>query len=262
MKGSFSKFVLIVIVTLSITGLNCSDPIRSTDYSATASFSFEENIQNQSRVVLEGITGSVHITGVDGATSVKITGERTVESESTQDANEHLQELEVRVQNFTNEISITTIQPNDSGGRNYTVDYIVTIPRTLAVVVSLVTGGVTVNSINNSVSISNVTGTVTLDDISGNTSVSLVTGLIDCEATLPLNGLIVLSTVTGTVRLDIPQTTSAQFSSSIVTGSINVSGIELLSIESTPRTLRGTFGSGQGTISLSTVTGDVIVRGF
>ena len=85
---------------------------------------------------------------------------------------------------------------------------------------------------------------------------------IEAEVTLPEDGTINLNLVTGNIELDIPQSTSAEFSASVVTGTISLSDLVLQNQASTPGSLTGTLGSGEGTISLNVVTGSISVQGF
>ena len=71
-----------------------------------------------------------------------------------------------------------------------------------------------------------------------------------------------MSKVNGSIQLSIPQNTSAEFSATVTIGDISVSNLVLQNQESTPNSLRGTLGAGQGTISLSTVNGNIRVTGF
>jgi DUF4097 and DUF4098 domain-containing protein YvlB len=101
-----------------------------------------------------------------------------------------------------------------------------------------------------------------LNEIFGSATVSLVNGQIQAEVTLPEGGAIVLSTVNGTIGLAIPQNTSAEFSASVVNGVISLSDLVLQNLVSTPNSLTGRLGAGQGAIGLSTVNGTISVSGF
>ena len=119
-----------------------------------------------------------------------------------------------------------------------------------------------IDSIDNTVSVSNVNGNLNLTDVVGSTSVSLVNGQIDAKVTLTINGTTDLSTVNGNVNLDIPVNTSANFSANLTNGNITVSNLVLQNPVSSPTSLSGRFGDGQGTISLGTVNGNIVVTGF
>jgi len=91
--------------------------------------------------------------------------------------------------------------------------------------------------------------------------VQLVNGQIQAKVTLPTDGVIAMSTVNGGINLNIPQSTSAEFSASVVNGTISTDLI-LINLVSTPTSLTGTLGTGEGTIALSTVNGSISVWGF
>jgi hypothetical protein len=262
MKGSVRCHLACIAVLLCIIGCSEVNNIAdSRDGSASASFEFEEDVTSQTRLRLMGVTGSVTITGSEEASTVQITGERIVESKNDADATQHLEELEVRIEKSSGEISITTKQPQHSDNRNYRVDYTVILPNSFETHVTLVTGNVNINAMENSVSINNVTGFVSLSEFIGNAFITSVTGNIDVSATLPEDGTFHLNTVTGGIRIDVPRTTSAQFTAGVVTGGITVSGIEYDVIEDDPMGMRATLGDGGGEIRANVVTGHVILKG-
>jgi DUF4097 and DUF4098 domain-containing protein YvlB len=135
------------------------------------------------------------------------------------------------------------------------VDYAITLPESFQVLADNLNGTVIVDSIHNLVSVGNVNGQITLNEIFGSAFVALVNGRIEGEITLPLEGTISMNLVNGNIDLDIPANTSAEFS-------ISVTGLHLQNQVSSPTSLRGTLGEGEGTISLTTVNGNISVSGF
>ncbi len=275
MKNKFRNFAIVLCLLTSVSVISCGDanidssgptfptfPFSNTDFEAEEPFSFEVEVGNRSLLRLQGINGEITITGISGANSVIITGIKRVGSESTQDAEEHLQELEVNVQSLANEVFVETIQPQDSGGRNYIVDYTITLPKNLEVQVANANGIVTLDSIENDVTVNNANGGVIFIGIVGNALVNLANGTIESEVTLPLNGTIDLNMGNGNINLAIPANTSAGFSAIVSIGSISVSNLVLQDEVSTPTSRRGTLGNGQGTISLETGNGNIRVSGF
>lgn len=267
MKSLFKKFgVLLILLTQLVWMTSCGDndnsQITNRNFEARESFSFEVAVENRSRLRLQAINGEITITGLPGANSVIITGEKRVESDSTEDAEAYLPELEVNVQSLTDEVLVETIQPQETQGRNYIVDYTITLPNNLAAQVDHVNGIVTIDSITNSVSVTTVNGDVSLHNIVGSTFVEIINGPIDSEVTLPLDGTIDMRTMNGTIELDIPQSTSAEFSANVTNGNISVANLVLQNEVRTSTSLRGTLGNGQGTISLETINGNIRVSGF
>ncbi len=270
MRGNVSRFILLATLTVCVFCVRCGkdksvgpgDDVRNTDFVATESFYFKLNSDDHLRLRLEGINGNVSIIGLSQSDSVVVAGEKRVGSESLQDAEAHLQELGVSVQDLTSEVFVKTTQPDETQGRSYVVNYAVVLPKEFEVLVTNVNGAVIIDSINNSISVQNVNGQVTLDEVFGSVFVSLVNGQIQAEVTLPTDGTIDMATVNGGIDLDIPQSTSAEFSATVVNGMISMFDLVLQNLVSTPNSLTGTLGDGQGAISLSTVNGTISVHGF
>jgi len=276
MKSKVRNYAILLCLLTSISLISCGDgdvnidvdggnfPLpTNTDFEAEESFSFEVEVGNRSQLRLQGVSGEITITGISGVNSVMITAIKRVGSESTQDAEEHLQELEVNVQSLANEVFVETIQPQDTGGRRYVVDYTITLPKDLEIQLANVNGIVTLYSIDNDVTVNNVNGDVTLIAIVGSVLVNLVNGIIESEVTLPLNGTIDLNTVNGNINLAIPANTSAGFSAAVTIGSISVSNLVLQNEVGTSTSLSGTLGNGQGTISLKAEeTGNISLSGL
>ena len=246
-------------------------------------FYFEVAVENHDRLRIQAIGGSIEITGNPAADSVTIEGERRVGSDSKSDAAAYLTELEVEVTDLGTEVFVETIQPRLARGRNYEVDYRITIPENLEVFANQVGGSVFINSIDSQLSVNNVAGDVELVEIVGSTRVNVVSGQIISEVTLPLDGTLELATVTGSVDsqvtllsdgtidvtalhgsiyLDIPQNTSATFAASAFEGAIRLVNLVLQDQVKTPHTLTGTLGDGSGDIRLETDIGNITVTGF
>jgi len=236
----------------NVPPLNTFPPVSNTNSEAVEVFSAEVPVVNHTRFNLTGKGGVVTVTGISGATSVMISAIKRVQSVSIEDAEAHLQELNVNVQDLATEIRVETIQPIDDGGRNYIVDYTITLPIFLEVHVQNIGGIVTLDSINNDVTVINVGGDITLRNILGSAVIDLVAGTIEGEVTLPLNGAIDMKTVTGDINLVIPVNTSAEFSAAVNIGSISDSNLVLQNEVRTATFRSGTLGSGQGTITLET----------
>ncbi len=259
---SKSTFLLFLFFCSIWTTCGDGNPFSdNNDFAAEESFSFEVAVVNHVEFHLNGIAGTVVVTGVSGANSVLITGKKRVESHSTADAQRRLQELRISVEALNSKIEVKTIQPDDTQGRNYIVDYTVTLPPHLKIAVGNISGNVTINTIQSEVSVNNVSGNVNLNEIVGSTFTETVSGNVEGRITLPLDGTIRMSAVSGNILLSIPQNTSAQLSASVVSGSISVSSLVLQNLVSTPTSLSGRLADGRGTISLSTVSGNISVRG-
>ncbi|UCE20321.1 MAG: hypothetical protein JSV84_08295 [Gemmatimonadota bacterium] len=258
-----SLFILIVGM-LGFLFLFCDNDSSTVgpDFSASEDFYYQIAIKNLSGLQLNAINGTVDIEGVSSIDSVTVWGERRVESNSRADADAHLPDLSVEMSESEDRISIRTEQPDQSSGRNYIVDYNIRIPGGWQLDIGQVNGNVSISSMENSVISNLVNGNMRLWDISGSVNGGLVNGGIDSKISLPASGICGLSVVNGTIDLLIPQSTSADFSAHISSGSINLSNVSLQNQTITPTSVTGLFGAGAGEIELSVVNGFITVTGF
>jgi hypothetical protein len=254
--------------------------VSNTHYSAYEEFEFKFEVLDREYLDLCAISGSIEITGVADLDSVHIWGERRVESESTRDARAHLEFLQVNIEQYIDGIKVETEQPDQTNGRNYLVYYHILVPENWMVNVCSANGVCEVNSIANTVKISNTNGDLILEDISGDVTAgltngnlilknffgsvvgSVVNGAITCNMTLPESGSCKLGTVNGPIGLSIPTETSAYFSASVVNGGISITNLEIQNMVTTPKSVQGRLGNGNGTIELGTVNGAIGVTGY
>ncbi len=207
-------------------------------------FSFNEPVGTQTALQLQGVSGTIEVTGTPGATSIAITGVKRVQANTLEDATAHLAQLDVEVSSSANEVLVQTVQPKFSAGRNYIVNYTISLPQDF------------------DCRILSVNGRIEADAIHGSVFLRLVNGQITASVTLPSAGEIDMSLVNGNIDLRIPQTTSAQFSATVAIGSISLTNLSLSNETVTPNSRTGTLGGGDGTISLDAGNGTIAVRGI
>lgn len=263
LSGRPGHIALIALIGAAVPGITgCDDDILgSSAFEAEEPFSFAVELTSQTRIRLTGINSLIVVTGVAATDSVRVSGTRSVRSESLADAEEHLPDLEVRVESDADEVAVRTIQPANSGGRNYQVDYQLTVPDDFETTIVNANGTITVDNINNTVSVINANGEITLAQITGNIFADQGNGEVACEATLPLDGTFDIAVGNGEIALAISDTTSAQLSASVGTGDIDTFGLDLQNESRTATTLSGTLGGGRGTIALSVGNGTITVSG-
>ena len=237
------------------------DNVNGTSKKAEGTFSYKIAVASQNEIHVEGINGTIEITGVAGLDSIAITGLRRVGSDSEADAIEHLSDLEVSVNAGSEQISVKTNQPRETNGREYTVNYGVRVPVNMRVTASNVNGIITVANIENRVDAANINGNVVLDDVRGDVDVDLVNGNIICDASLPQNGQIDMNTVNGNLILTIPGSTSATLTASVTNGSISTSNLQFSNVTTSARSFNGTLGAGNGSIRLVAVNGTITATG-
>ncbi|MDZ7261716.1 MAG: DUF4097 domain-containing protein [candidate division KSB1 bacterium] len=254
--------------------------VDNTNFSAAEPFSFEVAVKTQSRFVLAAINGSIDVVGVPGTSSVKIWGERIVKSESEADAQAHLEKLEVQVKDGDEEVFVKTVQPGETQGRTYVVNYHIQMPDTWDFYLETINGEMAVDSLNATVSIgatngnvklTKVTGTVSVNltngniwlrDLVGSVKVDLTNGTIDGRVSLTAQAICDMEITNGGISLGIPKTTSATFSAKVVNGSVSVSELALSNMSTSRTSVSGILGDGKGTVNLRTTNGNIKVWGF
>lgn len=270
MKDRTGKFSIISLFLASIILSSCGSDgdgsisvVSNTNFEAVESFNLVVPVINHTLFTLTGVNGEININGSTGADSVTITGIKRVLSASVEDAQSHLQDLKINAQDLVNEIRVETIQPAITGGRSYIVNYTVTVPKLMKNNVTNLNGIVTLDSIDNDVSVIIMNGSATLTNIAGSASASILNGRIQGTVALPLNGVIDISTLNGDIDLQIPANTSAALSASVNIGTITSQNLTFQNSVSTAGFLSGTLGSGQGTVKLeSKQTGNIKLTGI
>lgn len=263
----------ITLVLVAALAAGCGDsngpdgdggPVANQNFLAEVSLNTDLDATGRATLRVEGINGNITVVGVAGTETIMIRGERQVWSESVADAEDYLDRLQVVVTEVGSEILIRTVQPSNTGGRNLVVNYELSVPARLITELVNLNGNVTVQLMDDDVTVNNTNGNVTLDDVLGDQDVMLVNGNIESQVpVLAQGGVIDLTTVNGNVVLDIPQNTSAQFSANLVNGTIVVNGLVFQGpIVNTPTSFSGTLGTGQGTIALRTTNGNIVATGF
>lgn len=253
---------LSALAALLLPLTSCSEDLTGSNrFEAQEPFSFAVEVTTQTAVVLNGVNGEVEFVGVAGLDSAYVEGVRRVLSNSLADAEAHLPDVEVVIDVRAGEIGVQTEQPSSSSGRNYVVDYQVTVPIDLLVQIENANGNISVESLENTARAQVANGNVILDDIVGDVLAQTGNGNIVCTATLPAAGQLSLTTGNGNINLQIPTNTSAQFSAAVGNGTITVSGLNLQDQTITPNLVTGRLGAGDGQISLATGNGNVTAVG-
>lgn len=259
---------LIVVVCLAAPLLltSCGDDesvfrVKNTDFYAEQEFSIEVAAAGLTSFDIRGINGSVNIKGVSGADQIKVSGVRRVESESGEDAQRNIENLQVEHALTQTGLSVETSQPDKTEGRNYIVNYTVTLPKGLAVEVQNVNGAISVESVQEVISVTNVNGSISVKDIYGSATISQSNGDIDAAITIPEDGFVVISVANGDIVLEIPQSTSATLTATWSIGSISITNLVLTGEVQEGNTLTGVIGKGDGSIVLTTSIGDITVTG-
>jgi hypothetical protein len=145
MRNTTNPFVLVLLVLFALlVNFGCSDIAVNPsadefnpgvngiqDVKASEPFHYAVDLASQQTLKVEGINGVVNVESVSGTNLVTISGEKVVGSESYSDAKENLKNVRVEIDELSNELVVKTVQPKHTDGRNYNVNYTITIPSHL-----------------------------------------------------------------------------------------------------------------------------------
>ncbi|RQV97155.1 hypothetical protein EH220_04910 [bacterium] len=288
MKFAHNLLICSLLALLLCFAVSCNDDDENnghyagnTNYSASEEFeySFLPPYQTTS-FILDAVSGqaSIHFFPDAGLDSIVVSGERRVESDSQADADEHLGDLQVIFTKTTESLRFETEQPDQSEGRNYIVEYYIELPESMLLTVSQVNGPVWIHDMANSATASVVNGSLFIsgsghaigsivngilhfESFEGSVTGSSVNGGITAEVVLPESGVCDLHVTNGNIGLEIPATTSAAFTATVVNGRIAYSNLTLGNATISPTSVVGLLGTGDGAINLSTTNGNIAVTG-
>jgi len=237
------------------------DDVHDHDFSVKEKFNYQIIPADQDYLKLEGINGTIRINATLN-NELLIWGERIVGSESYSDADEHLDYLRVEVTTYEDYVSVRTIQPSNSHGRSYEVDYHIEVPFFWDVAVQQVNGPVMVDSLRGTLWCDLVNGNMHVTRLEGSLFSGITNGNFLGEIYLPESGTCDLHMVNGNIDLRIPEETQAELNAGVTNGSISVINLPLSYISQSRTHIYGILGNGNAEISLGTVNGIIMVRGI
>ncbi|UCF63409.1 MAG: DUF4097 family beta strand repeat protein [bacterium] len=287
LHSTFKKIILTVFLLVLTFNVSCifnaiddDGDVNNLDYEARESFYFDIPDIGFNALHVEAINGNIEVISIAQLDTISIEGNRIVKSESLEDAQEHLPDLLVVIDQSTNNLSIRTEQPDQTNGRSYQVDYKIHIPADWGqrliqingnmssrnsqgnIIITGTNGNIFVNNCQSRVEAVLTNGNISINDVTGSVQGQLTNGNIVTKMMLTESGFCALQTVNGLVQLTIPTTTSATFSASTSNGSATISNLVLSNSHITQKSISGTLGNGNGTITLRATNGNVGATGY
>lgn len=231
-------------------------------YTAQENFDFTIDLENQTGLAFAGVNGVVTVTGWDDTAHARVQGTRIVRSHSEADAWTHLKDLQVVITEGEKDLNVATSQPAQSNGREYTINYVVSIPKSWSIALSHVNGNVRIAHIRNTIDMTLTNGETILDNHRGGLDIIITNGSFTGQSELPADGAWTVMLANGSIDLVMPQSTSAEFSAAVTNGSVEVNGLALRNRTQTSKFVTGVLGGGAGKIALAITNGQIEVNGI
>jgi hypothetical protein len=235
---------------LALTGQTRASDRQSEQFSQTYSLSPGGTLS------LDNVNGGVHITGWD-QNQVKVDAIKTAWSGTS------LNDVKIEVDSRSDSIHIETKYPHHwFGDSHWQVDYTIMMPRHASIdKVSLVNGGLDVESIAGHVSASSVNGHIRVHGTTGGADLSAVNGTIKTSFENPdISQPVSLQTVNGSISLSLPPDTNAHVHAGTLNGGISCDFPIQINAGYVGHSLDGTLGKGGPDVRLKTVNGSINIH--
>ena len=208
----------------------------------------------EGRVRLSNINGSVRISAWD-RNEVKVDAIKRARTR------ERLAEADIKVDVADDEIRIKTRYPEDTNNNPASVDYTLTVPRTVRLSgIELINGSIDIEGVEGNVKASSINGSINARSLKSEAKLSTINGSIEALFS-GIETAISLESINGSVVLILPSDSSAQLRASTVHGSItNDFGLPVRKGEFVGRDLSGRLGDGNARVKLSNVNGSIKIR--
>ncbi len=277
--------IVVVVAFLAMMMISCDDgdifgDVDNNEYVASSTFSERYPLSEKTVLKVEAINGVIDIITSENLDSVHVWGERIVKSDSQNDAEEHLELLEVHIYDTPDILFVNTEQPEQSDGRVYIVNYHIELPKSWDAEITHINGNVSMTAFDSNVDIVLTNGNINLGVVRGDLTYSLGNGNIDIDhvygnvngsqtngtfggsVIIPLTGHCLIGNVNGNMNLSIPETSSAMLMASLTNGSISLSGLDLSDQTISSSSVSGKLGNGNGDITITNVNGDINIDGY
>ncbi len=234
-------------------------PLSAAAFQFTEDSTYTFTLIEGGRISLENVNGDVTIEAWDR-------DEVSIEAVKKGRSQEALDAAKIEIDATDDAIHIETRYPERrrEGRHNAaSVDYTLYVPRTAELdKIELVNGSLTLAGAAGDVAASLVNGEVEARGLTGNVEISTVNGELEIQlAELDEGRRVELSSVNGSVRLEVPGGAGAEVEASTVHGDIrNDFGLEVDRSGIVGKSLDGTIGGGGARILLSNVNGSVDIR--
>ncbi len=257
----------IVIIGIIVVGILFSLIYYSTAQSTTKTFSYNPQPAQGDG----GTYTSISVSDVDGLVSIIPWNKTTVVINGTVTARglgSSVSAVSFRNSSINGNVIFQALFPTSTGfflSQSYSVSINVFVPATIrfaSVQVINVNGGVRINNLNaSSVSSTTVNGLVSLScPYCGNATLTSTNGSISASFVVLIgNGTYSLSATNANLALTIPSTSAFRIQATAVNGSILVSGFN--GLVSGQTRLTGTVGTGNATVTLTSVNGQITITG-
>lgn len=226
------------------------------------------------------VNGAITVGGVN-AGKCEIVATIVARAETVEEAKEKAEAIEIKLEASGDKLRTVIEKPDNIKRKHFSVAYDVKVPVETSLEIGTVNGRIKITNIAGNINASAVNGNLLAESISGDARVSTVNGRISCsKISSPklqaktvngrvrvsyLNnaanvGYIDIATTNGSIELHTPAEFSAKVRARTVNGKISSDIPVTVKGTISRKGLKGTIGSGEGTLNLNTVNGSIKIK--
>jgi len=225
---------------------------------ATEEWSRTYTVNRGGTLEITNSNGPIVVEAASGA-QVEVKANKQVRARSDEEAQAVLKNLEIKEEVAPGRVSLQTVTNpvTNFGRRSATVEYRVRVPAGLQVSVKTENGGIGLHDVDGVLNAATTNGGIRGTNISGAVSAHIVNGGIVLEMAR-VSGALMLDSINGTIRLDVPADLNADIEAHAVNGGVvTESGLTIVTSERTRTRVAGKMNRGGVPVSVSTVNGGV-----
>jgi hypothetical protein len=252
---------LVLMLPLLVVSAGCD--IAMADFSEQQSDEWRKTytLEPGGRVAIANVNGKIDVVAGDG-NEVEVVAKKTGRAASQEAAKEALGRIQIVDSVSDGVIKVETKIDRSAGGLfNHSgtqVEYTVRLPRSAALDVSTVNGGIEIVGVTGAVVAEATNGGVRARDISGAIDASTTNGGVHVELASVSPDGVKLECTNGGVTLSLPADAKATISARVTNGGIDTNDLKLETRgEATRRRLDGDLNGGGARIQLSGTNGGI-----
>lgn len=232
------KYFLIIFSIFLFLGCD-EDSVSSNTYESEANESHTLNLTTQTELIVQNTNGNINVAGSDTTSNMYCFITKKVRSKiSESDAQSHLSEIDITIQDNADNVKIEVDNPNDDD-REYVITLDIILP----------------NNLNNILTLGN--GNIYVESITKKIIANLGNGNFTADVTLRDTCFVETAVGNGNLTLIIPDSTNALLTASVGNGNIINNGLNFQNQQINNNHFSGTLGNGVGRILLSLGNGNI-----
>ncbi len=251
---------LALALAVIVIGAGACNLQLSTDVEAKNTWNRTYPISADGRLVIKNSNGRIEVNAGDGA-DVQVSVERIVRAGNEEAANDQLAGFDIVETSSGNEITLDSSTRGMQFGVSRRANYIVSVPRGLAVTLESSNGDIAVTGVGGHFEASSSNGRIRAIDLQRSAKVSTTNGVIDVVMAGLAEPGVTAETTNGQVTVTLPPTVSADVSARVTNGGISHDGLDLQVLESSRRRFDARLNGGGIPVRIETTNGAVRLRG-